>query len=217
MSSYRPCLVCGVSVKLENMSAHLRRVHPQSKVDIPTSGVGAGQIRSGSQLPGRRSRRKLLYVLLAIGLLVVPLAIYGLALTRSPTPTGNGVDPPFQVSDIEVFLQPTCGCCHQYLDYLGGNGFDVTPHEMADLSGIKASYGIPGIMQSCHTSVIAGYFVEGHVPIQAIQRLIEERPSVDGIALPGMPAGSPGMGGVKAAPFVIYALEGGQATVFMEI
>ncbi|NIN67476.1 MAG: hypothetical protein GTO63_22795 [Anaerolineae bacterium] len=208
MSAYRTCPICGASVKLENMSAHMSRVHPRTKAAVSTREVQAEQ-----KLPGR----KLLYALLAVVLLVVPLAIYGLTLTSPWAPSGDGVEPPTQAYAVDVYLQATCGCCHQYLNYLESNGFDLTPHEMTDLSGVRASQGIPGSMQSCHTAIVEDYFVEGHVPVAAIQRLLEERPAIDGIALPDMPAGSPGMGGIKAAPFVIYAVEGGQATVFMEI
>jgi hypothetical protein len=161
-----------------------------------------------------RSNRKILYVSLAVGLVVVSLAVYGFAVTQPPS---DDNEPPLQVRSIEVYLQPTCGCCHQYLDYLEQNGFDVTTHEMTDLSGVKADHGIPRNMQSCHTSVWGSYFVEGHVPMAALDKLMQDRLTIDGISLPGMPAGSPGMGGMKGAPFVIYALEGGQATVFMEL
>lgn len=208
MSAYRTCPICDASVKLENMPAHMSRVHPRTKADVSTREFQASQ---------GRPNRKLLYALLAVALIVVPLAIYGLALTAPPATPGNGEGPPTQAYTVDVYLQPTCGCCHQYLDYLESNGFAVTPHEMTDLSGIKASRDIPGSMQSCHTAILGDYFVEGHIPVAVIQRLLEEQPAIDGIALPGMPAGSPGMGGIKAAPFVIYAVEGGQASVFMEI
>ncbi len=217
MSSYRKCPVCGVSVKLGNMSAHMERVHPRAKADMRTEVGGTRRRRSGSAFRGRSSNKKLLYALVATGLLVTTLAVYGLTLDRLPTLTGDEVEPPAQVGAVEVYMQPTCGCCHQYLAYLERNGFDVTPREMTDLSGIKDSYGIPASMQSCHTSVVGSYFVEGHVPIAAILKLVEERPAIDGISLPGMPAGSPGMSGTKAAPFVIYAIEGGQATIFTEV
>lgn len=72
-------------------------------------------------------------------------------------------------------------------------------------------------MQSCHTTVIGGYYIEGHVPVEAIKRLLEEKPQIDGIALPGMPAGSPGMSGSKEGPFVIYSISGGQTSEFMRI
>ena len=72
-------------------------------------------------------------------------------------------------------------------------------------------------MQSCHTSIIGDYYVEGHVPVEAIRKLLDERPSIDGIALPGMPQGSPGMSGEKAEPFVIYAITGGAVEEFVTL
>ena len=78
-------------------------------------------------------------------------------------------------------------------------------------------HNIPSELESCHTTEVAGYFVEGHVPVEAIDKLLEEKPDIDGIALPGMPAGSPGMGGLKTEDFVIYALKDGEASVFMTL
>ncbi|MEE9163985.1 MAG: DUF411 domain-containing protein [Thermoplasmata archaeon] len=213
MPSFQHCPVCGVPVKWANLPSHMKRVHPRARVDGPKEGIGPRPAEPRLAAP-RRSNKKLLYAILAVGLLVASLAVYGLAFPRPP---GDGDEPPVQVGAIEVYLQPTCGCCHQYLDYLEGNGFDVTIHEMTDLSGIRDRHGIPGDMQSCHTSVWGSYFVEGHVPMAAFHKLLQDRPAIDGISLPGMPGGSPGMGGMKGAPFVIYAIDDGQATVFMEV
>lgn len=213
MSSFQPCPVCRVLVKMANLPSHMKRVHPRVRAGGSKRDVGSGPSRLRTAIRGK-SNRKLVYALLAVGLFAVSLTVYGLAVTPPPI---DGTEPPAQVKAIEVYLQPTCGCCHQYLDYLEQNGFHVTTHEMADLSGVKANHGIPRNMQSCHTSVWGTYFVEGHVPMAALTRLMEDRPAIDGISLPGMPAGSPGMGGMKGAPFVIYALVGGQATVFMEV
>jgi hypothetical protein len=79
---------------------------------------------------------------------------------------------------------------------------------------IKAERGVPEGAWSCHTAVVAGYVVEGHVPAEAIEALLAQRPPIDGIALPAMPDGSPGMPGVKAAPFEILAIDGGATSVF---
>ncbi|MFQ5986484.1 MAG: DUF411 domain-containing protein [Thermoplasmata archaeon] len=175
------------------------------------AGPSPARPRTGTR---RRTGKTLLYSILAVGLIGASLVLYGFVSTQPP---GDGGEPPVQVGAIEVYLQPTCGCCHHYLDYLESHGFHVTTHEMTDLSGVKASYGIPRNMQSCHSSVWGAYFVEGHVPMAALYMLMQDRPTIDGISLPGMPGGSPGMGGMKGGPFVIYALEGGQATVFMEV
>jgi hypothetical protein len=83
------------------------------------------------------------------------------------------------------------------------------------MSPIKNRYQIPQNMGSCHTAVIADYFVEGHIPIEAIEKLLEEKPGIDGIALPGMPTGSPGMPGQQTEAFKIYALSAGTASEFM--
>lgn len=109
--------------------------------------------------------------------------------------------------EVTMYKSFSCGCCAGHAAYLGGKGFEVEKVELQDVGGIKSKHNIPLEMQSCHTSVINGYFVEGHVPIEAIERLLEEKPNIQGIALPRMPSGSPGMPGVKRGDFVIYALD----------
>ncbi|MFQ5919003.1 MAG: DUF411 domain-containing protein [Thermoplasmata archaeon] len=212
--AFQNCPICGVPVKQSNLRSHARRVHPRERMEVPRREVGSRLARPRTAAPGR-SNRKLLYVIAAVGLVFLSLALYDLAVT--PPRSGDGAEPPLQLASVEVYLQSTCGCCHLYVDYLGRFGLDVATHEMTDLSGVRAEHGIPGHMQSCHTAVLGPYFVEGHVPVAALQRLMHDRPAIDGISLPGMPAGSPGMGGMKGAPFVIYALVGGQATVFIEL
>lgn len=85
------------------------------------------------------------------------------------------------------------------------------------MEAVKAGYGVPVDIASCHTIDFNDYVVEGHVPIQALESLVSNRPEIAGIALPGMPAGSPGMGGDKAAPFTIYAFDDGHVEPFMEV
>lgn len=116
---------------------------------------------------------------------------------------------------ITVFYSPTCSCCQEYLPYLKRNGFEVEQKPTRDMLSIKEKYQIPPEMESCHTSVIDNYFVEGHMPVEVIKKLLEEKPEIDGITLPGMPAGSPGMGGVKKESFEIHALTNGQMSEFM--
>ena len=118
---------------------------------------------------------------------------------------------------FEVFKTPTCGCCDGYVSFLEGEQFKVKKTNMTSLDSIKKKHNIPGEMQSCHTSVVGKYFIEGHVPIEAINKLLKEQPDIDGIALPGMPIGTPGMPGNKEAPYVIYQLIDGQYSVFMTI
>lgn len=99
---------------------------------------------------------------------------------------------------ITVYKTPTCGCCTAWVDYLRDNGFHVESHDMKTLSGVKAELGLtdPRLM-SCHTAVIDGYIVEGHVPADDIRRLVSEKPDVVGITAPGMPQMSPGMHSVE--------------------
>lgn len=95
--------------------------------------------------------------------------------------------------DVTVYKSPTCGCCAEWVAHLRRHGFRVKVEDVADLQPIKARYGVPAPLQSCHTGLVDGYVVEGHVPADLIERLLRERPLVVGLAVPGMPVGSPGM------------------------
>jgi hypothetical protein len=150
-----------------------------------------------------------------------PLLILGLAavfLISGCVSTGSSIGGvPAGQADFVVYKSPDCGCCVGHVAYLRNLDFTVDVIETRQLASIKSQYNIPYNMQSCHTAVIEGYFVEGHVPIEAISKLLEEKPDIDGIALPDMPAGSPGMPGIKSGPFIIYALKNGEASEFMRI
>jgi hypothetical protein len=100
-----------------------------------------------------------------------------------------------QPTVVEVFKTPTCGCCSLWVEHLKANGFTTKVTDLASLTAIKAQHQVPGTLQSCHTAVVNGYVIEGHVPAADIQRLLKTRPAVAGIAVAGMPAGSPGMEG----------------------
>lgn len=105
------------------------------------------------------------------------------------------------------------------MSYLRGLGFDVVTVNENDLAAFRAQYGIPDELSSCHTAIVedSGYFIEGHVPVTAIDKLLEERPEVSGIALPGMPVGSPGMDGEPEAQLEIYALRNGKVELFVRL
>ena len=118
---------------------------------------------------------------------------------------------------VEVFKTPSCGCCYGYVLFLKDEKFEVKQTDMGSLHSIKQKYNIPVEMQSCHTTIMGKYFIEGHVPIEAINKLLKEQPDIDGIALPGMPIGTPGMPGDKEEPYVIYQLIDGKFSVFMTI
>ena len=116
---------------------------------------------------------------------------------------------------VTVYRSSTCACCGQYETYLEAKGFDVESIMTEHGARIKDEFAIPIDMRSCHTAMVSDYFVEGHVPAEAIWKLLEQRPEIDGIALPGMPAGSPGMGGDKEQPLMIYSIVAGQVDEFM--
>tara|TARA_Y100000748_G_C15092453_1_gene331018 strand:- start:24 stop:506 length:483 start_codon:yes stop_codon:yes gene_type:complete len=118
---------------------------------------------------------------------------------------------------VEVFKTPSCGCCYGYVLFLEKEKYKVKQTDMRSLHSIKQKYNIPIEMQSCHTTIMGKYFIEGHVPIEAINKLLKEQPDIDGIALPGMPIGTPGMPGDKDEPYVIYQLTDGKFSVFMTI
>ena len=118
---------------------------------------------------------------------------------------------------VEVFKTPSCGCCYGYVLFLEKEKYKVKQSDMRSLHSIKQKYNIPIEMQSCHTTIMGKYFIEGHVPIEAINKLLKEKPDIDGIALPGMPIGTPGMPGDKDEPYVIYQLTDGKFSVFMTI
>ena len=119
--------------------------------------------------------------------------------------------------NVEVFKTPSCGCCYGYVLFLEEEKFKVKQTDMRSLHLIKKKYNIPLEMQSCHTTILGKYFIEGHVPIEAINKLLKEKPDIDGIALPGMPIGTPGMPGEKVEPYIIYQLVDGKSSVFMTI
>jgi hypothetical protein len=100
-----------------------------------------------------------------------------------------------QTSNILVHKDPGCGCCTGWVSHLKDAGFAVTVEETTDLQPIRKRLGVPADLAACHTAEVDGYVVEGHVPASAVRRLLEKRPTATGLAVPGMPAGSPGMEG----------------------
>lgn len=115
---------------------------------------------------------------------------------------------------VTMFKRPFCGCCEGHADHLRANGYKVTVIQERNMSMIKRRHNVPQQFEGCHTILVDGYIVEGHVPARVIDRLLNERPAIRGISLPGMPMGSPGMGGRKTAPFSIYEISDGAAKVY---
>lgn len=106
---------------------------------------------------------------------------------------------------VTVYKSPTCGCCEKYVEYLRENGFAVKAVNESDMSAVKKRYGVSHVA-SCHTALVNGYVIEGHVPVSAIRKLLKEMPAIAGISAPGMPMNSPGMGEIKKGTLTIYAV-----------
>jgi len=116
---------------------------------------------------------------------------------------------------VEVWKTPTCGCCRVWIRHLQDAGFRVRATEMDDVGPVKARLGVPPALASCHTALVEGYVVEGHVPADDIIRLLRQKPAVKGLLVPGMPIGSPGMEGPGAEPYDVLALDAaGDTRVF---
>lgn len=142
--------------------------------------------------------------------------VYGCASNNT---SGNAVnDADGAKAQATIFKDSSCGCCGVYSQYMEKKGYGVDVTTSENMNSVKSRYGIPYSMQSCHTTVIGDYFIEGHVPVEAIEKLMAEKPDIAGIALPGMPSGSPGMSGSKTGQFVIYAIKkDGTTEEFMRI
>lgn len=120
--------------------------------------------------------------------------------------------------DMTVWKSPWCGCCEAWSEAMQAAGYTVRTENREDLAPIKEKAGVPAGMEGCHTAMIDGYFLEGHVPLSSVQRLLSERPAVAGLAVPGMPSGSLGMGEDAAARYdVHYVNSNGSTGIFEEI
>lgn len=139
----------------------------------------------------------------SLSLLLIPLA--------GPLSAQSTATAPFAANDhVLVHKSPTCGCCAQWVEHLRANGFTVEVRDEADVALSKRRLGVPAPMASCHTAEVGGYFVEGHVPAADIRRLLTQRPAIRGLAVPGMPAGSPGMElpDGRVAPYTVHQVDG---------
>ena len=133
------------------------------------------------------------------------LAAITLAAGMALPPAAQAETAKAQAEALHVTMTPTCGCCGAWADLAEAHGFDVEITLSEDYAGMKDAGYVPDALWSCHTASIGGYTVEGHVPFKAIDRLLEERPQITGISVPGMPAGSPGMGEDPNASYDVIA------------
>jgi len=142
-------------------------------------------------------------LLLFAGVCLTALIVLGFALRP---------DPQNHEPEMVVYLSPTCGCCVKWVQHMQEAGFKVESRKMRDMGSIKKQLGVPRSAFSCHTAVIDGYVVEGHVPAPFVQRLLKEKPEISGIAVPEMPIGSPGMEGPNAQPYEVVTFNAQDTT-----
>jgi len=118
---------------------------------------------------------------------------------------------------VKVFKTRTCGCCAKWVEHLKANGFDVNVQEVPSTAEYRQKYGVPDKLQSCHTAMVAGYAIEGHVPAADIHRLLKAGSKATGLAVPGMPAGSPGMEGPRNDAYSVILFDAdGKGTVYQK-
>lgn len=117
-------------------------------------------------------------------------------------------------STLQLIKDPNCGCCGDHAQYLRDHGYIVEVRESAELAKLRAELGVPPSLVGCHVIRAEGYVIEGHVPARAIDKLLSERPAIKGISVPGMPLGSPGMGGEKVGPLVVLTIGEGPPQVY---
>ncbi len=134
-----------------------------------------------------------------------------LALTRR----GAALIDPATPIPMLVYADPGCGCCGKWITLMGGAGFTTTVQHTTDMAAIKKRYGIGNTLVSCHTALVGGYLVEGHVPADLIKKMLAEKPGLAGLAVPGMVTGSPGMEGATRDPYDVIAFDkAGKTTVY---
>jgi len=151
------------------------------------------------------SRTLFLSIIIIIGV-VTGLTVF--SLMEKPKAKTN-------IAEIIVYKSPTCNCCEKWINHLSDEGFRVTGKNRHDMSNIKSDFGVERNLQSCHTAIVNGYVIEGHVPANDIKRLLQERLEVTGLTVPRMPRGSPGMESRHTDPFnVLTFSKNGQTKVY---
>ena len=146
-------------------------------------------------------------LLLTIFLFSVPLGLAACSEEEPQNAENIVVEEVSALPLITVHKTPTCGCCNAWIDHLRENGFEVSAIDVENTTPIASRLGVPDNMRSCHTGEVDGYALEGHIPAEDIKRLLDERPDIAGLSVPGMPLGSPGMeAGGRTQPFTVFAI-----------
>ena len=138
--------------------------------------------------------------------------------TLAGSTSGVTVEPLSALPNVTVYKSPTCGCCKEWIKYMEKSGWTLKVIDMDDLRPIKTASGVPTAMESCHTALVGTYIVEGHVPSDLIQKMLNEKPAIIGLSVPGMVEGPPGMedgSGRKQPPYTVMAFaKGGKTSVY---
>jgi hypothetical protein len=139
--------------------------------------------------------------------------------TTDETSLAQPASAPAEAPVVTVYKSPTCGCCVLWADHMEAEGFRVESRDVNNLAAVRDSLGVPSDLAACHTAVVDGYVVEGHVPAEHVRRLLDERPEAVGLSVPGMPLGSPGMeqGDLRQPYNVLLVGAAGEATVFAHV
>jgi hypothetical protein len=143
--------------------------------------------------------------LLAVAVIAANVVAYAQPKTQTKATAPKAAAP--TKTAITVYKTPTCGCCGGWVKYMNEQGYACSVTDQADLSDVKVKYGVPANLQSCHTSLVGGYVIEGHVPAEDVKRLLREKPAIVGLAAPGMPAASPGMDVPGSPGYDVIAFE----------
>lgn len=149
---------------------------------------------------------------------VALIAFVALGVAGSTGSSGVESSEALQGVEAVVYKSPNCGCCGAWAQYAKAKGMDIEVKEVQNMGQIKDEQGVPSELGSCHTTVLDDYVVEGHVPAEAVEKLLEEEPDIHGIGMPGMPQGSPGMPGPKQGEWTISSFtENGEISEFMTV
>lgn len=134
------------------------------------------------------------------------------------TPVGAAEPSPRAATELVVYRSPACSCCEAWITYMERHGYQVRSVTTDDLASIKKEHRVPEELWSCHTAMLGNLVIEGHVPVEAVRAAVERAPAGShGIAVPGMPAGSPGMPGTLAGPLDVFAFGDGGVSTFLTL
>jgi len=139
-------------------------------------------------------------------ILALAAALVTISLTTAAVRNGSSA-PPAKKPTITVYKDPNCGCCKNWIAYLAKHGYTVVAKDTPGMTEIKHSLGVPDALTACHTAVVNGYLIEGHVSAEDIDRLLATKPTIAGIAVPGMPMSSPGMDGPRTQGYQVLSFD----------